>query len=379
MTKRLLNRKETLVYIVLWAALFIAPLVSHYLHLPSDHLPTNWWHEVFAIWKTYAFFLILFLIHNFFLAPLLIYKRKTLLYILSALCLVGVLVAYQCTNRPAEPAHHMPPLEHSAEKPNDIAPAKTAGPRHHIAPPPDVGRHGKRPPLIWGEQDVVGVIMLILLLGMNLGVKLYFKSEDDLKSLHELERKNLEQQLEVLKYQINPHFLMNTLNNIHALVDINPDNAKESIVELSKLLRHILYKDAGGFITIDREIKFINHYLQLMRIRYADSVSIEANFPECPPERQIPSLVLITFVENAFKHGISYRRPSFIKINMTTTADRLTFTIDNSKHPADTNVRKGIGLDNVKKRLDILFADDYQLNITDDTDTYHVQLNMPTR
>ena len=202
MTKRPINRKETLVYILLWAALFIAPIASHYLHGTTDHTPMNGWHEVFDIWKAYAFFLILFLIHNIFLAPLLIYKRKTLAYILSTLCLVGMLIAFQCQSRPKEPFRPGPPVEHATEMQNDMEMSEAGQYHGHDAPPPHIKHPGKRPPLIWGEQDVVGVIILILLLGMNLGVKLYFKSEDDMKSLHELERKNLEQQLEVLKYQI---------------------------------------------------------------------------------------------------------------------------------------------------------------------------------
>ena len=379
MTKRPINRKETLVYIVLWAALFIAPIASHYLHGTTDHTPMNGWHEVFDIWKSYAFFLILFLIHNIFLAPLLIYKRKTLAYILSTLCLVGILIAFQCQSRPKEPFRPGPPVEHATEMQNDMELSEAGQYHGHDAPPPHIKHPGKRPPLIWGEQDVVGVIILILLLGMNLGVKLYFKSEDDMKSLHELERKNLEQQLEVLKYQINPHFLMNTLNNIHALVDFNPEGAKESIVELSKLLRHILYKGDNGFLSIDKEIKFINHYIRLMRIRYSDTIDIEATFPEYPPDREIPSLMLITFVENAFKHGISYKHPSFIKINMTTDDNRMQFTVANSKHPSTPEHKEGIGLANVKKRLDILFGDDYQLDIIDGDDTYDVCLNIPIR
>ena len=109
---------------------------------------------------------------------------------------------------------------------------------------------------------------------------------------------------------------MNTLNNIHALVDIDTGKAKSTIVELSKLMRYVLYEASNKTILLSREIQFLENYVTLMSLRYPDRVSIEKNFPLEVPEVQIPPLLFVSFVENAFKHGISYRKESFVHVVM---------------------------------------------------------------
>lgn len=96
--------------------------------------------------------------------------------------------------------------------------------------------------MLLGEKDFLGYSILVLLFGMNIGIKLYFKNENDAHALEQLQQKNVEEQLKYLKYQINPHFFMNTLNNIHTLIDIDPDKAKEALIELSKMMRYVLYE-----------------------------------------------------------------------------------------------------------------------------------------
>ena len=224
--------------------------------------------------------------------------------------------------------------------------------------------------------------------GANLGIKLFFRSREDRKRLAELEKKSLEQQLEYLRYQINPHFFMNTLNNIHALVDIDPEKAKDTILELSKMMRFVLYEGNKQGVSLSREVDFIRHYVTLMQLRYTDKVRIDINLPAEVPDRQIPPLVLITFIENAFKHGISYQRESFIEVTMAVEGESLHFTCRNSKaevskeerlRVADGTSEKkgGVGLANVRKRLNLLYHKNYALRICDDADVYTVELNIP--
>ena len=212
---------------------------------------------------------------------------------------------------------------------------------------------------------------------MNLGVKLYFKTRDDQKKLLRLEKENLEQQLEYLKYQINPHFFMNTLNNIHALVDIDAEKAKSTILELSKMMRFILYEGDKQGVPLTREFDFIRNYITLMELRYTDNVQIRVNLPQQAPDRLIPPLMLITFIENAFKHGISYQHPSFIDIMVDIQDDRLHFTCSNSKAEKPNQEKGGVGLTNVRKRLKLLYDNNYILHIQDNSDTYQVQLTIP--
>ena len=212
---------------------------------------------------------------------------------------------------------------------------------------------------------------------MNLGVKFYFKTRDDQKKLLRLEKENLEQQLEYLKYQINPHFFMNTLNNIHALVDIDAEKAKSTILELSKMMRFILYEGDKQGVPLTREFDFIRNYITLMELRYTDKVQIRVNLPQQAPDRLIPPLMLITFIENAFKHGISYQHPSFIDIMVDVLDDRLHFTCNNSKAEKSNQEKGGVGLTNVRQRLKLLYDNNYTLHIQDNPDTYQVQLTIP--
>jgi len=235
----------------------------------------------------------------------------------------------------------------------------------------------KRPPLIFGQHDLIAMIVLLLMLGMNIALKLYFRQRGDHKRMEELEKQNLEQQLEYLKYQINPHFFMNTLNNIHALVDIDPEKAKATILELSKMMRFVLYEGNKKGVPLDREIAFLQNYITLMKLRYTDKVKINVNTPSALPNKEVPPLMFITFVENAFKHGVSYRQESFIDIEIIITNDStLKFTCKNSKIPKEEDKHGGVGLTNVRQRLELIYGNNYTLNIQDESNSYTVNLTI---
>lgn len=378
---RLHEVKENLVYLGLWLALFLAPVVTMFFRASSNTEMDFDWSEVFHVWKTYVIYLVIFLIHNFILAPLLIYKNKKTMYLLTTTCLVAVFIMFQCTQKPKHlPAHHhrmkMEKEFHRFNKDKDCRPHRDFHPKFRED---KMRREHKEPlpPLMFGQADLAHSIMIILLLGMNLGIKLYFKSDQDAKEMQQLEKQNLEQQLEYLKCQINPHFFMNTLNNIHALVDINPEMAKSTILELSKLMRYVLYEGAKTLVPLQKDINFIRNYINLMKLRYTNKVKIDIDIPEGIPDKSIPPMLLITFVENAFKHGVSYKDSSFITIKLTCTDERLYFSCQNSKHPESTNEQGGVGLANVKKRLELLFGDNHHLDIHDEDNTYTVNLEIP--
>ena len=233
------------------------------------------------------------------------------------------------------------------------------------------------PPPIVGERDILSIVVLLLMFGANLGIKGYFRSREDRKRLAELEHQNLEQQLEYLRYQINPHFFMNTLNNIHALVDIDPQKAQETIVELSKMMRYVLYEGDRKGVPLSKEMEFIRTYVTLMQLRYTDKVTITLDLPSTLPDRTLPPLLLISFIENAFKHGVSYLHDSFIEIGATVSDDQLHFTCRNSKAETPNEEKGGVGLANVRKRLNLLYDRNYTLRIRDDATVYSVELIIP--
>ena len=383
------KRQETLVYLVLWGLIFIAPVMSMYIRAHNGQ--SFEWSEVFVVWRQYAVFFVIFLIHNHLLAPLLVYKQRKALYFSIVAVLVALFTVYQCNTRPAGmpkggPRHEMM-SERRPPMPDDRRPPKPPfPPEFHQKNQPPPRPHGERqPPLIFGQRDLVAIVVLILMLFANLGIKLYFKQRRDQLQIAELEKKNLEQQLEYLKYQLNPHFLMNTLNNIHALVDIEPERSKEAIIQLSKILRYVLYESNKERVPMSEEVEFMNNYIRLMRIRYTDRLRFSANVPEDVAGVSIPPLLFISFVENAFKHGVSYQKDSFIDISGKRYKDidgkdRLLWTCRNSKHPKpDTSPdsNQGVGLANVRQRLNLIFGDHYSLNVNDTDNTYEVKLDIP--
>jgi len=393
------SKYENIGYVVLWGLLFAAPLLSLYIRTANNSEMTFDWQEVWLVWRRFGIYLLLFLVHNFILAPLLVYRHKRVLYVLLAACLLGAFTAYQCNRRPdAFKPHHMarhdrmphgddhgmPPEEFFDHKPPFADDDAFAGGDARHSPPRDDRhkefRQGKHvPPGFIAERDIVAFAIIILMWGMNIGVKIYFKTRDDQKKLVALEKENLEQQLQYLKYQINPHFFMNTLNNIHALVDIDPEKAKDTIVELSKMMRFVLYEGDKHGVPLSREFDFIRHYMTLMKLRFTNRVRITADLPEEAPDCQIPPLMLITFIENAFKHGISYQRDSYIdvKAEIVEAGKRLHFTCRNSKAEKPNQEKGGVGLANVKQRLNLLYDNRYTLNILDEADTYNVELTIP--
>lgn len=358
------SRQETLVYSALWAVAFAVPVLSLYVRTVTDDGYTLTWHDAWFVYRRLLPLLLLFVVHNRLLAPLLVYRKKPVGYALLTLAMLTCFTIYQCSHRP--PSHAMPP-----HMERDIG-----GPRfmeHDFTPAPP-------PPPIVGEHDILAVAALILIFGLNLGIKNYFKSTEDRRRLDALERKNLEQQLEYLRYQVNPHFFMNTLNNIHALVDIDPEKAKETIVELSKMMRYILYEGNKDEVPLARELDFIRHYITLMRLRFTDKVKVTALLTP-PAKASMPPLLLITFVENAFKHGVSYQNNSFVHVETSVGAGRLRFVCRNSKTSESKPAREkgGVGLANVRQRLNLIYGTDYALRIDDLADTYNVELVIPLK
>ena len=409
-----LHKHENLTYLALWGILFIAPLLSMYIGVMSGDIDSFRWDELFHVWQQFASFLVLFLIHNFLLAPLLIHKQRHALYIGCIVTLIALFALYQCTThpghrgprpgmdgpRPPQEMHgrHQPPHMDEADQHEAFMPFDSMDemkpmdsmehahdmelmekPRqHHLH---KKGPFGHRGPFMFDWHDVFSIITLILMLGMNLAVKLYFKNRHDQQQMALLEHQNLERQLEYLRYQINPHFFMNTLNNIHALVDIDSEQAKSTILELSKMMRFVLYEGNKQRVPLNSELSFLRNYITLMSLRYTDKVTISVQLPEAVSKGEVPPLLFVTFVENAFKHGISYQQQSFIEIRATLSDDdMLHFFCRNSKQQEkDAGKPGGVGLRNIRQRLDLIYGKRYSLDINDGAADYTVELKIPVK
>lgn len=188
-------------------------------------------------------------------------------------------------------------------------------------------------------------------------------------------------ELKNLRQQINPHFLLNTLNNIYALVAFNKEKAQTAIQELSKLLRHVLYDNQQEFVSLESEVQLLTNYTNLMKIRLGSNVDVkmDVNIPQ-PCTIMISPLIFISLVENAFKHGVSPTLPSYIYIKVEANEQRITCRIENSNFPKAQTDRSGhgIGLRQVAERLELMYHGkyDWTKQVSDDNKIYTSTINI---
>lgn len=369
------KRQEILFYVFLWGAIFaLVPAILAFRGA-AEHIPFRM-RDMLSIWGGILPFLVLFLLHDLLAVPLLLDRKKPGAYIAVAVVLVAAFGGYVWLTRLdpdpiGGPRGERPPGWVGQGGPRELMAPPDGGPMLPLEAQPEPPRG-----LPWAPE-FMKVILGTMVIALNLGVKYYFKAAGSEQRMQALKTENLGRQLEALRYQINPHFFMNTLNNIHALVDIDPEKAKESIEEFSKLMRYVLYEGNRPTIPLDRELDFLQHYVALMRMRYADTVRIDLNLPSQAGTAEIPPLVLASFVENAFKHGISYERPSFVRITLAQEGNKIVFKCVNSRQGAEQVRSHGIGLQNVRERLDLLYGDRYTLHIEPGAEVYDVLLLLP--
>ena len=401
---------ENLIYGVIWIVLFITPF-GDYIYNQNNSVK---WDDVFLMWERMLPFFLIFLINNFVFVPQLLIKKKSWLYLLSILLTILIFVGFTTQGRmtphnkvpelnkewnsrpPTSPDHSMaPPAPHdmpsgninpeSRSNPeNDLGLENNSNPENNLnfrnSPNPGNDRPYPHKDLFL-HMPFIGpflnnFIIAILIVGFNIAIKLLFQSIRDEHQLKELEKHNLETELAYLKHQINPHFFMNTLNNIHALIDIDTEKAKDTVIELSKMMRYVLYDSSQETISLEKEILFIKNYIELMKLRYTNKVNIKLFLPEVIPSVKIPPLLFISFLENAFKHGISYQKDSYINFSLQIDEREIECLVTNSNFEKESG-QQGIGLENVRKRLNLLYKENYTLKIDSTEEEFSVLLIIP--
>lgn len=240
------------------------------------------------------------------------------------------------------------------------------------------GGKNVRPPMkLFGFYNHMIVSVLISGLAMGLGVMEKLKENE--KKQKELEKEKLNSELAFLKNQVSPHFFFNTLNNIYSLIGLDGSAAQDSVLKLSKLMRYLLYESEQGETLFSHEINFMVNYIDLMKLRLGSKVDLQVTFPEDFTDFNFPPLLFIPFIENAFKHGVSYSENSFIHVRMIINSEQIIFDTENSlgkSSKSDDLQHSGIGLENVRKRLNLLFPEKHMLNIAHDESTFRVHLSI---
>ena len=338
---------ENLLYVLVWAVIILIPILNSKM-LSEEHVSLT---NILTVWQKIAPYLLLFILHNYLIAPRLLFSRHRRIFWYLVVNLLTITVIFSSITLYEEYTSDRttPDLLNGKASFTDLA-------------------------LHWN------ILLGFFMTGLNTGIKFLYQSLRDEQQMEVLKRQNLIAEMEYLKYQINPHFFMNTLNNIHALIDIDAEYAKNTVIELSKMMRYVLYESGHDSISLRQDIQFLENYIALMRIRYDEKrLDIRFEYPETIPAKvAIPPLLLIVFVENAFKHGVSYNRDSFIRIRIDCRDDAVTSEITNSRHKKQAAAQAGIGLENVRKRLALIYGSSHQLHIDEsDPDVYSVRLTIP--
>ncbi|WP_245925694.1 sensor histidine kinase [Algibacter marinivivus] len=225
----------------------------------------------------------------------------------------------------------------------------------------------------------IAVYLVVIIVSAFKLLKLNLKHAEDTKKLEtkilETQLKLKEQELNYLKMQIHPHFLFNTLNTMYGFALKKADETPEMILKLSNLLDYLLYQVDKPFVALQDEINHINDYIELEKMRFNDTLQIHFKTENILEDMQIAPMLLLPFVENSFKHGSLKKGVLQVNIQLRCEGNHIVFKIENTNTNNETS-EKGIGLENIKKRLDLLYKAAYQLKIDDTTELFKVHLEL---
>ena len=218
-------------------------------------------------------------------------------------------------------------------------------------------------PMIPPHRIFIMTLRDILLMFATVGLCVALKDSENYYRLKEqsleLIKLKSESELEALKHQLNPHFFFNTLNNIYSLISISQSRAQQAVHDLSKLFRYALHEGNKDFVSLESEIQFIRNYVNLMALRLSKSVDLRIELPGDVYNLWIAPMLFISLIENAFKHGVTNGEASFIDINIKSYSNRVECMVCNSVSLNPVKEIGGIGLDNLRKRLELLYPNKY--------------------
>ncbi len=323
-----------------------------------------------------ASFLFIFYLHTYYLFSYLYLEKKIIAYVLSLLIIFAGIWMLRPFDRLM--AKSTPMQENMQHKP----PRDDHQRRAEFRPPPgDFGE--RRPPRESREFsrrhiDMVSIFLLVMILAFSAALQFRQLTREAEQKTFEAIADKTRAELYFLKSQIQPHFLFNTLNNIYSLATRGEPNTAEAILKLSNILRYTTDEASRNFVPLGDEINFLHDYVDLQRLRLGDKMNIDLSVSGSTSGRQIAPLLLMTFVENAFKYGVSNSQPSVITIRLEALDKKIYFRCENALFSTPRNAeRTGIGISNTRKRLEQLYAGTYSLSIVSGSEKYTVELTLP--
>lgn len=363
------NYTKILLHFLLWGIVLIVPFYIMTRGSQMDYKP-----YISFLVRT-SILAVLFYANYLYLIDKLLFTKHFIYYILSNIVLIAILLMIQTIILESlvvmspNPSHGMPSMSGNGWRPPRM--------------PGDFIEGGKmrgKPDGPFNMRIFTDYLLIILVIGMSVATKVTFRWNRDSINLEKAKSVQLEADLRNLRSQLNPHFLFNTLNNIYSLIAIDTDKAQDSVHRLSNLLRYVLYENDQNFVPIDKEIEFTRNYIDLMKLRLSSSVKLNVLIENNGSKDLIASLLFITLIENAFKHGIHSNTDSFIDINIFVEADKgVLCTVENSLFEKEKNMEErnsGIGLANLSKRLELLYPGKHEFVIEKRTDRFFAMLRV---
>lgn len=328
---------EVLIHILFWAFITILPFMSRsYTDMPHRFfLP---WHFVLVN----VLLAIQFYVNAFFLIPVVL-KRNVGVYFFLLISLFTILDLIIIHTRPPNPPFFM---------------------RYgHGGPPPPFG---------------FNLMPLAAITAASFAYRYLAEQFKIINNKSDIANAALVSELGFLRSQISPHFIFNVINSLAALSRLNPVLVEPTLIQFSKLMRYMLYINDKDHVTLQQKEDYLRSYIDLQQLRFRDVVKVNFHFKIDSPQKTIEPMLLIPFVENAFKHGIGDVANPFIDITLLTNDNILVFMIENAYNPNDLNKDEshGIGLNNVKRRLQLLYPQTHRLLIEDSNNIYKVNLQI---
>jgi sensor histidine kinase YesM len=345
-----------LVHILGWIMLCVVLLILSPLswRMGEVSLPVQfWWKQIFLV----SMLIFIFYSNSAIIVPKILLKGKNYLYLLiivvGALLFYGLIVYFEQFSLYSEKMHQV------------FNPDRPFNPK-------------KR----WLPGDVFQLLLYLISIGLSTSVSLVQKWQKDEAIRRELDRQRINTELSYLKAQINPHFFFNTLNNIYALTNLDVSKAQEALLKLSRMMRYVLYENQKNETLLSKEVRFIEDYIELMKMRLSSKVKLDIQIDEPKEDLVIAPMLFLPFLENCFKHGISSQKDSEIKIKMEIMGETVFFETRNHIFPINPDSpeakENGIGLVNTQRRLSLLYPEKHRLKFGKDeaNDQYWVNLTI---
>jgi hypothetical protein len=332
---------NTLIHILVWTAILLLPFLFERRHEFGESIEI-----IRGPWLPILLSIVCFYINYFFLIPRFLLRKRNGYYFLFNLLLIILVVFIMESLRSFDLFSPM----------NDF-------PDH--GPPPFDDR--PMPPEFEGNMMIshyrlmiMDAMVMILAIIFSITVRITQKWIRTENEKQEIEKKNAQSSLMLLKYQLQPHFFFNSLNNIYALIESSPHKAQEALHDLGKLMRYLLYGKEQ--VELSQEVAFLKQYIDLMELRLRPDIKTRVTLPEETGLLKIAPLLFVPLIENAYKHGISSLEPSYVFIDMQLEGNRINFVTENTNFPKSSSDKSGsgIGLQNLKQRLELLYPGKYQ-------------------